>query len=174
VTLLANKNTSSKTPWLDKINFKFFESDADVEKSEDTLGMILPRLKSENLTLSARWKEYPYTTYEFFSVFFHTDTLSKNFRNSLHWQIGNAFSGKIDPNHKARENIFLRPDTTLPTKELGNFSDIMRKDGYIKRDELLAKIEKIPTTLTGGFTYDAPKYFQNKQNSNILFVDDAK
>ncbi len=50
----------------------------------------------------------------------------------------------------------------------------MRKAGYIKKDERIAKIDATPTTFSGSVQYDAPKFFQNKQNTNVFFTDDAK
>jgi hypothetical protein len=97
--LTKNPNTSGQVAWLDKISFRFFENDNSLEKSSETLGVIIPRRLNEKLNLSGRWEEYIYAQYEYFSLFFNTDSLPKNLRNMLHWQIGNAFSGKIDTGH---------------------------------------------------------------------------
>lgn len=43
----------------------------------------------------------------------------------------------------------------------------------MKRDDWIASIESTPTTVTGTVTYDKPQFFKNKQNANVLFVDDA-
>lgn len=173
IVLLQNEKYTWTKWWLSKLTFKFFESEGDIEKNSDSLGFIIPTLKNEKLSLSARWKEYPYTTHEFFSLFFNTDSLNKNLRNSLHWQIGASLSGKTQAEHIAINNIFPTTTSTLPAGNLGIFSDIMRKDGYVKKDELLSRIEKESTFVTGSITYDTPKHFINKQNSQILFVDDV-
>jgi len=43
----------------------------------------------------------------------------------------------------------------------------------MKRDDWVASIESTSTTITGSIVYDKPSFFVNKQNSNILFINDA-
>jgi hypothetical protein len=49
----------------------------------------------------------------------------------------------------------------------------MKKNGYMKRDDWVRTIEEIPTTLTGNIVYDKPRFFTNRDNSNVLFVNNA-
>jgi ABC-type transport system substrate-binding protein len=173
ITLVRNELYQWQLAWLDKIHFKIFQDIGSLERSTDTLNIIIPPVNNEKLLLSARFEGYKYTTYEFFWVFFHTDRLEKSLRNGLHWQIGTSFSGNIHPDHRQVESIFSHGAKILPTGVLGNFSDILRKDGYLRKDELLANLDAEPTTVTGGVTYESTKYFQNKEQSRILFVSSA-
>lgn len=173
ITLVQNPNTSGQKAWFDKIHFKFFDSMATLKNAEDTLWVIIPPMRDENMALSERFKPYTYSTYEYFSVFFQTDRLSKSLRNALHWQIGTSLSGQVEANHRAVSNIFPGKPQILPRGNIGNFPDIMKKNGYMKRDDWVASIESTPTTITGSIVYDKPAFFANKQNSNVLFLDDV-
>jgi hypothetical protein len=173
ITLVRNPNTSGNKAWLDKIHFKFFPSASAIENAEDTLGIIIPPAKNEQLTLSERLRPYAYSTYEYFSVFFQTDRVSKSLRNTLHWQIGTSLSGVIDPSHRAVSNIFVGKASILPRGNIGNFADTMKKNGYMKRDDWVRSIDEISTTLTGNIVYDKPRFFTNKEDSNVLFVNSA-
>lgn len=173
ITLTKNDKTSGQKAWFDKIHFKFFENTATLGNAEDTIGIIIPPIKNEALNLSERFRPYTYTTYEYFSVFFQTDRLPKNLRNSFHWQIGTSLSGQLESNHRGISNIFPGKPQILPKWNLWNFADIMRKNGYMKRDDWIASIEATPTTITGGIVYDKPQFFTNKQNSNVLFLSDV-
>lgn len=171
ITLIRNDKTSITPAWFDKISFKFFENASSIKNAEDTLWIIIPPTRTEQLWLSDRFRAYNYTTYEYFSVFFQTDRLQKTLRNALHWQIGTSFSGSIEDGHKSISNIFPGYEAILPTNSAGNFSDIMKKSGYMKRDDWISQIENISTTVTGSIIYDRPRYFTNKANSNVLFLD---
>lgn len=173
ITLGNNPHTWLIKPWFDKIHFKFFESIGALETAQDTLWVIIPPIKNENLWLSERFHPYEYSTQEYFSIFFNTDKLPKNLRNIMHWQIGTSLSWQIDQSHKPVWNIFVGYEQILPRGDIGNFVDIMKKNGYMKRDEWIHKIESDPTYLTGNIIYDAPKFFTNKSKSNTLFVENA-
>ncbi len=169
ITLIRNDNSGLKGAWLDKIHFKYFEDSLTLDRSLETLNIIIPPGRDMNITLTWRFREYEYSGYEFFWVFFHTDRLEKTLRNGLHWQIGTLLSGSIDPTHKRIESFFENVGNTLPTKQLGNFSDILQKNGYLRKEELMANIDKEATTVTWGIVYDAPRFFENKEKSNVLF-----
>lgn len=171
ITLVRNDKTSLTPAWFDKIHFKFFGNTSAIKNAEDTVGIVVPWTKSEQIELSERFRPYNYTTYEYFSVFFQTDRLSKSMRNALHWQIGTSLSGITDKNHSGISNIFTGYDSILPAGSIGSFADIMKKNGYMKRDDWVSQIESTPTTITGEIIYDKPKYFTNRVNSNVLFVD---
>jgi ABC-type transport system substrate-binding protein len=173
ITLIRNPNTSGTLAWFDKIHFKFFKNASNIETAEDTLGIIIPSAKNEPITLSDRFREYPYSTYEYFSVFFQTDRISKSLRNMLHWQIGTSMSGSTESDHRVVNNIFAGNDPLLPRGNIGNFSDTMKKNGYMKRDDWVRTIDEISTTLTGGIIYDKPRFFTNREESNVLFLDSA-
>lgn len=173
ITLVQNPNSTTQKAWFDKIHFKFFDNVTALKNAEDTIGIIIPPVKNETMSLSERFRPYNYSTYEYFSVFFQTDRLSKSLRNTLHWQIGTSLSGVVDPSHRVVNNIFPGRGQILPRESIGNFPDIMKKNGYMKRDDWVASIEGTPTTITGSIVYDKPRFFTNKQNSNVLFIDDA-
>lgn len=173
ITLIRNPNTSWTKAWFDKMHFKFFENVASIKNAEDTLGIIIPPDKDGWISLSERFRAYTYTTYEYFSIFFQTDRLSKSLRNALHWQIWTSLSGQVDQNHHAVNNIFTWKPKILPRWNIGNFADIMKKNGYMKRDDWVASIESTPTTITGNIIYDKPAFFTNKQDSTVLFLSDA-
>jgi len=89
----------------------------------------------------------------------------------LHWQIGNSLSGSIDPDHRAVTSVFQTGWAILPTDQLQNFPDILRKSWYYRKSEILSLIDNESTTVTGSITYDVPKFFKNKSNALILFID---
>jgi hypothetical protein len=43
----------------------------------------------------------------------------------------------------------------------------------MKRDDWVRTIDEISTTLTGNIVYDKPRFFTNKENSNVLFANSA-
>lgn len=86
ITLVRNEKWRKST-WLDKIHFKFFKDLPSLERSTETLTIIIPPIKNEKLEIGPRFREYLYTNYEYFSVFLNTKSMSKILRNSLHWQI---------------------------------------------------------------------------------------
>lgn len=170
VTLIRNENSSLAGAWLDKIHFKYFPDSLTLDRGLETVNIIIPPGRDINLSVTGRFKEHTYSAYEFFWVFFHTDRLTTTLRNSLHWNIWTLLSGSIDQGHRSVSSLFPESGDTLPTKVLGNFSDILRKAGYQKKMDILQDIENEPTTLTGGFVYDKPRFFENRQNSNVLFL----
>jgi hypothetical protein len=176
ITLERNDSYSDKIAWLDKVNFRFFQDQASLERGADTLSVIIPNKMNTSLQISERFKDYTYTSYEYFGLFFHTDRLNRNFRNLLHWQLGTSFSGSISPDHKKVESIFGTGPTILPTNIQGNFSDVLRKNGYLKREEIIENTQKQPTIIndTGSIIYDKIRFFATKDQSSILFVTDAK
>lgn len=105
ITLLRNEKYSQST-WLDKIHFKFFRDLSSLERSAETLTMVIPPAKNEKIDIGPRFREYIYTNYEYFSVFFNTKTLGRILRNSIHWQIGTSFSGNIAEDHKRIDTLF--------------------------------------------------------------------
>lgn len=171
ITLLRNEASSLDGAWLDKIHFKYFPDNTTLERGIETVSVIIPPGRNTNISLTWRFKEYQYTGYEFFWVFFHTDNLPLNLRNSLHWQIGTLLSGSIDPTHRKIDNFFRDVGDTLPTRNLGNFPDILRKNKYLKKEELISNLDAEPTTLTGGVVYDKPRFFENRESSVVLFGD---
>ncbi len=171
ITLAKNEKSWNGNIWLDKVHFKFFKNLTSLERSVETLSVIIPPSKNESIQLGWRFEKYRYATYEFFSVFFHTDHLAKPLRNILHWQIGNSLSGSIDPDHRAVISVFQTGGAILPTEGLQNFPDILRKSGYSRKSEILSLIDAESTTVTGSIVYDAPKFFRNKNNALVLFVD---
>lgn len=173
ITLIRNPNTAWTQALFDRINFKFFENTTLLKNAEDTIGIIIPPVKNQELTLSERFRPYSYSTYEYFSVFFQTDRMPKSLRNIFHWQIATSLSGQVEIDHKSILNIFSGKPQILPRGNIGNFTDIMKQNGYMKRDDWIASIEATSTTVTGAVIYDKPQFFKNKQNSNVLFVDDA-
>lgn len=173
ITLIQNPNTSWQKAWFDKIHFKFFDSMGTLKNAEDTLWVIIPPIKNEWLDLSERFRPFYYRTHEYFSVFFHTDRLEKNLRNTFHWQIWTSLSWQVETNHLIVSNIFPWKPQILPRWNIGNFPDIMKKNGFMKRDDWITAIESRSTTITWSITYDKPKFFTNKQNSNVLFIDNA-
>ncbi len=169
VSLVRNDTSNLPGAWLDKIHFKYFPDSTTLERGIETVSIIIPPGRNTNISLTGRFKEYQYTGYEFFGVFLHTDRLPLNLRNSLHWQIGTLLSGSIDPSHRKIDNFFRDAGDTFPLKNLGNFPDILRKNGYLKKEEIIANLDAEPTTVTGGIVYDKPRYFENRQNSIVTF-----
>jgi hypothetical protein len=105
ITLVRNEKWAQST-WLEKINFKFFKDLPSLERSTETLTIVIPPVKDERLEIGPRFREYLYTNYEYFGVFLNTKSLSRILRNSLHWQIGTYFSGNIADDHKRVDTIF--------------------------------------------------------------------
>lgn len=117
ITLLRNEKWAQST-WLDKINFKFFKDLQSLERSSETLTIVIPPVKNEKLEIGPRFREYLYTNYEYFGVFLNTKTMSRILRNSLHWQIGTSFSDNIVDDHRRITSIFQSGTSLLPTENL--------------------------------------------------------
>jgi ABC-type transport system substrate-binding protein len=126
ITLMRNEKWAGVT-WLDKINFKFFKDLASLERSAETLTIAIPPTKNEKIEIGPRFREYLYTNYEYFGVFFNTKTLSRVLRNTFHWQIATSFSDNIIDDHKRVNTIFQSGSALLPTDGLRGFSDVARE-----------------------------------------------
>jgi hypothetical protein len=97
----------AQSTWLDKIHFKFFRDLPSLERSTETLTIVIPPVKNEKIDIGPRFREYLYTNYEYFSVFFNSKSMSRVLRNSIHWQIGTSLSGNIIDDHLRTDSIFL-------------------------------------------------------------------
>lgn len=173
ITLIRNEKWAKST-WLDKIHFKFFKDLASLERSTETLTIVIPPTKNEKLELGPRFREYQYTNFEYFSVFFNTKSMSRILRNLLHWQIWTSFGDTIAEDHRRTNTIFLSWWAILPTDNLKWFSDILRDLWYTKKIEIVSQIEQSSTTVSGEPVFEKAKYWTNKENVTTLFVDDGK
>ncbi len=171
ITLVRNEKWRKST-WLDKIHFKFFKDLPSLERSTETLTIIIPPIKNEKLEIGPRFREYLYTNYEYFSVFLNTKSMSKILRNSLHWQIWTYFSENIIDDHKRVNSIFASGGALLPTENLKWFPDILRELGYSKKSEMISKLQQSTTTVSGEVVYIPAKYWTNKANATTLFISD--
>jgi ABC-type oligopeptide transport system substrate-binding subunit len=117
ITLIRNER-AKRDVWLDKIHFKFFKDISSLERSTETLTIVIPPAQNEKLEIGPRFREYLYTNYEYFGVFLNTKSMSRLLRNSLHWQIGTSFSGNIVEDHRRVDTIFLSGGAILPTADL--------------------------------------------------------
>jgi ABC-type transport system substrate-binding protein len=170
ITLVRNDKWAGVT-WLDKISFKFFKDLTSLERSAETLTIVIPPVKNENLELGRRFREYLYTNYEYFGVFLNTKSMSRILRNTLHWQIGTSFSGNIIDDHKRVDTIFQSGSALLPTDGLKWFSDVLRELGYIKKSEMISKLNQASTTVSGEAVYPIAKYWSNKADVTTLLID---
>ncbi len=170
ITLSRNEKWAGIT-WLDKISFKFFKDLPSLERSAETLTIVIPPVKNETLGLGRRFREYLYTNYEYFGVFINTKSLSRILRNTLHWQIGTSFSKNIIADHKRIDTIFQSGWAILPTEGLKWFSDVLRELGYTKKSEMISKLNQSSTTVSGEAVYPIAKYWTNKANVTTLFID---
>ncbi len=157
--------------WLDKISFKFFRDLPSLERSAETLTIVIPPVKDEKLELGRRFREYLYTNYEYFGVFINTKTMSRILRNTLHWQIGTSFSDNIIADHKRMDTIFQSGWALLPTERLKWFPDVLRELGYIKKSEMVSKLNQSSTTVSGEVNYPIARYWNNKADVTTLFID---
>lgn len=172
ITLIRNEKWAGST-WLDKIHFKFFRDSMSLERSGETLNIVIPPAKNEKIDMWPRFREYLYTNYEYFSVFLNTKTMSRILRNSLHWQIGTSFSGNIVDDHKKTDSIFSAIGPILPSGNLKWFPDILRELGYTKKTEIISKLEQTNTTIVSWeLVFKTAKYWSNKADVTTLFVDD--
>jgi ABC-type oligopeptide transport system substrate-binding subunit len=117
ITFTRNEK-SKRNVWLDKIHFKFFKDLSSLERSTETLTIVIPPAQNEKLDIGPRFREYLYTKYEYFGVFLNTKSMSRLLRNSLHWQIGTSFSGNIVDDHRRVDTLFLSGGKVLPTADL--------------------------------------------------------
>lgn len=170
ITLSRNEKWAGVI-WLDKISFKFFRDLQSLERSAETLTIVIPPVKNEKLELGRRFREYLYTNYEYFGVFFNTKTMSRILRNTLHWQIGTSFDDNIIADHKRMDSIFQSGWALLPTERLKWFPDVLRELGYIKKSEMVSKLNQSSTTVSGEATYPIAKYWNNKADVTTLFID---
>jgi ABC-type transport system substrate-binding protein len=173
ITLVRNEKWAWST-WLDKIHFKFFRDVTSLERSAETLTIVIPPVKNEKIDMGPRFREYLYTNYEYFSVFLNTKSMGRMLRNSLHWQIGTSFSGSIVVDHKRTNTIFIDGPPILPTGNLKWFSDILRELGYAKKSEIISKINQTNSTIVSGeLVLKTAKYWNNKADVTTLFVNEA-
>lgn len=170
ITLLRNEKWAGVT-WLDKINFKFFKDLPSLERSAETLTIAIPPVKNETLDIGPRFREYLYTNYEYFGVFFNTKSLNRILRNTLHWQIATSFSDNIIEDHKRVNTIFQSGTSLLPTDALRGFSDVARELWYTKKSEMITKLDQTSTTVSGEAVYPIAKYWTNKADVTTLYVD---
>jgi hypothetical protein len=173
ITLVRNEK-SKRNVWLDKIHFKFFKDLSSLERSAETLTIVIPPTQNEKLDIGPRFREYLYTKYEYFGVFLNTKSMSRLLRNSIHWQIGTSFSGNIVDDHRRVDTIFLSGSKVLPTTDLKGFSDILRDLGYTKKTEILSRIDAISTTVSGEVQLPKAKYWSTRSGSTIIFASDIK
>lgn len=168
------KYSGGEKSWFDRVNFRFFQNIGSLERGAETLTVVIPPNMSVTPQISERFKPYTYTSYEYFGIFFHTDRLSRSFRNLLHWQIGTSFSGKIDPKHKPIDTIFPWEEAILPKNIDGSFGESLRKNGYEKRDDILERLNQTPSIITdtGSIVYDKVKFFTTNNQSSVIFVSD--
>ncbi len=170
ISLFRNEKWAQST-WLDKIHFKFFRDLASLERSTEALTIVIPPVKTGKMNIGPRFREYPYTNYEYFSVFLNTRSMNRALRNSIHWQIGTSFSGNIAEDHRMANTIFQSGWAILPTGNLKGFSDILSGLGYTKKTEIISKIEQSSTSVSGEIVFKPTKYWTNKANIATLFVD---
>ncbi len=127
--------------------------------------MIVPPKGQENIKTTARFKDLTYTNYEFFGLFFHTDTLGKQVRNLLHETLGSAFhdANLGIKNHTPLQSIFLDDTLTIVPNSTGalNIDEIMQNAGFKKKWVLLAEAKNIETTYSGNISYPKLEYFRN-------------
>ncbi len=173
ITLIRNER-SKREVWLDKIHFKFFKDLPSLERSTETLTIVIPPAQNEHLVMGPRFREYLYTNYEYFGVFLNTKSMSRLLRNSLHWQIGTSFSGNIVDDHRRVDTIFLSGGAILPTTDLKGFSDILRDLGYTKKTEILSRIDATSTTVSGEAVLPPARYWSTRSGSTTVFVSDIK
>lgn len=141
MTLVRNEKYTRDDIWLDRIVFMFFDTLSDMMRSAETLTVIIPPTKQEHLELSPRFREYTYSNYEYFSVFFNTKRLKKTIRNSLHWHLSTSMNDIIkDEDTIEAKTFFSTGGDIVPDKKLKNFSDIMREAGYQKKRDIINKI----------------------------------
>ncbi len=175
ITLLKNENYK-KTVWLNRLSFKFFKDVAALERGVDTVTVIIPPIKQENIKTTGRFQTIEYANYEFFGIFFHTDRLETGLRNALHKLLGNALDAQPPQvtGHKIVRSIFLGDELVIRSTNTGatDIATYAESRGYKKKWMLLAEARNISTTWEGAVDYPKLKYFQNGGGNAVLYSDD--
>jgi len=174
ITLIKNPNYK-KTVWLNHLSFKFFKDLSSLERGADTVTVIIPPAKQENIKTTGRFQAIEYSNYEFFGLFFHTDRIDLPLRKLLHGLIGNELD--INPpqvvGHKRVNSIFLGEDK-IRASQSGSitFAEYAEDKGLKKKWMLLADARNTPTTWEGEISYPKLQYFQNGGGNAVLYSDD--
>jgi hypothetical protein len=79
---LERARSAKPSTYIEKYNFKFFDTLESLQKNTDSLHIILP--KSPEISLSIpRFRPYTYHAYEYISLFLNSDRISKNLRQGI-------------------------------------------------------------------------------------------
>lgn len=174
ISLKKNPNYSQSV-WLDRFNFKIFPDAASLERGIETTHIVLLPPNREAMKTPTIFRPEHYSQYEFFGIFFNTDTLDKSIRNILHKHLAKTFqenplstAGQIPV-----ESIFEDDPRLIFSGSLTNFADFMKEKGYQKKQDLLAHLSQKPAEKITPTIPDA-RYFANGNGKSILFSDDPK
>ncbi len=92
VTLERSKE-NGKNVWIEKYIFKFFDDRTQLEKNIDTLHIILPTKDQSSKSIeSPRFAEMLYSTYEYIGLFFQSERVVSDLRQSLALSLSNSLS----------------------------------------------------------------------------------
>lgn len=173
ITIMRDEKNNGEW-WLDKYHFLFFPDIASLERSIDTLSVVIPPIKNENLFLGPRFDAYEYALYEYIGLFANTDTLSTEMRRQLYGKIEETLSGKIDPTERPLSNIFGYGSGIENLKLEKNLSDVMREIGYTKPDQGIAELNRETWLLTGSsIDYGNTRHFSAPTKKQIHFSEAA-
>lgn len=160
--------------WLDKYHFLFFPDIGSLERSSDTVSVIIPPVKNEHIPVSPRFSPYRYSFYEFIGLFQNTDRISGDVRKYLSLALSSSFSGQVVDQERPVHSIFPDSITIPPPKLPKDLADIMREKGYMKPAEKISLLEKIPIVLTGASVdYGTLNYFTTPTKQKVLFTEVA-
>lgn len=173
ITLVRNESNLSEG-WLDKYHFLFFPNLASLERSIDTVTIIVPPARNEFLPVSPRFAPYEYRYFEYFWLFQNTDRLNKELRQHFSLALRNAFSGKIEANEYPINSLFPYEIETDELKVSRSLTDVIRERWYQKPDDKRALLDRTPTALTGGsVTLEDTPYFTGPKNKKYQFGEAA-
>ncbi len=171
---IARNTKNDGEGWLDKYHFLFFPDITALERSSDTVSVIIPPVKNEHIPIGPRFSPYNYSFYEFIGLFQNTDRISNDVRKYLSLAFGSSFSGQVVEYERPVRSIFPDTITVPPLKLTKDLSDIMREKGYMKPIERISLLEKTPIVLTGSSVdYGKNSYFISPTKQKILFTEVA-
>ena len=171
---IARNTKNAGDGWLDKYHFLFFPDFPSLERSIDTVSVIIPPAKNEIIPVGPRFAPYQYSLYEFIGLFQNTDRIPTDIRKPLALAFSSSFSGQITERERPIRSIFGDTYMLPPEKAIRNLADIMRERGYMKVSERIGILDTTNIVLTGASVeYGNTKYFTLPGKQKIIFSEVA-
>ncbi len=174
ITITRNTKNGGEG-WLDKYHFLFFPDFPSLERSIDTVSVIIPPAKNEIIPVGPRFAPYQYSFYEFIGLFQNTDSIHSDIRKPLALAFSSSFSGQIAEHERPIRNIFGDQYLLPPEKVTRDLADVMRERRYMKIAERISLLDTTNIVLTGAsIQYGTTNFFTLPGKQKVLFSEIAE